>query len=230
MLRRPASSLRIIAGALLSAMTITSCGLEYLPSLVPPEHGVAEQGSFYFTASEDHDEIVFEGYELYYKLYRTDDETRLSENNLLTRQQLVSRGFLRLARDTDTAISRDLPLIEVDPACIGIAFQVSLTFPVAEEPYVTVFCPADEEPRYVRRGITYPPEEYFSEEYQRFADITEDDIGTTSDIRTQELYEDIERGEEVYLAMYALSYGRDFTDEFYSDAYYLSEIRLRLAF
>ena len=80
---------------------MSSCGLQVLPRLFPPSNPRAEEilQTFSFEEPQIVDNLVFKGYEIYYKFY---DKSAEGQKQLTSMQQLVSNGFIRLSSESET--------------------------------------------------------------------------------------------------------------------------------
>jgi hypothetical protein len=181
------------------ALMVSTCGLEYIPYLTPPELG-GEPLTFGTATGTD---PYFRGYEIYYKLY-PDAQAAAVDNSLQTELSLLNAGFLRLtAEPTGTGDPSRPPLIEVPPGIRDEPHIVTVEVLPCEEPSLTLSW--DPEEVGLRRGVTLTRDEDTTQPYQTFQQFDANDEDTPPDVwSVMEL-----PSPRVVIGLYALSYGFD---------------------
>lgn len=214
-LRRPLRA----AVLALAACAISGCGLpDARPELPPPTApDSSETGKQFSFSVPDSTAAPFLGIELYYRLAGVGSPPARPEPE--SRGDLLSRGFLRIASDTDRYPSPQLPLIAQPHA----GDRVIVDFGRVSETY-------GGEPFVLAGGVSLSLRRAVSDagnaEYKRFA--CDEFAGDDADIDlVQDQLADTEDCELVQLQLYALSYGR--TDAFpvYSEPVELGSINLQ---
>ncbi len=211
-------------GVLLAALvtTLTGCGLENLPYLVPPGDSTPASSStpIFTINNQATSESAFRGFEVYYKFYSSDQDT-LMENQKgltgITHDQIVTTyGFTRMCSqgtDSDQTLPYT-PLIDVDVADRNTDFPTILYFYYnSETPYADY---QGDTPRIIaiRRAAedTTGEKKTFDDENFEEGDSDLDNV-TWNTVTTDGL---------LYLVIYAFSYGvQDYSTALYSTARYL---------
>ncbi len=233
---------RLLVGLALAAALPCGCGIEDIPVLNPPQFFDANDSFDYFairiTESNDEgnlpeDKADFLGVEVYYKFYGYGSLGSI-QSGLATHSEVVNAGFRRLASTADRESLVEYPLIKVPEADRGERATITLDFsplqqyPTPGQPFLfavpdtTGLTIADTE---FRRGVVYPVDDTFKKFY------SDDDDGflpADADISTLGLAANTDH--EVYIALYALSYGIDnqrFTT-LYSRAVFLTSIQVTI--
>jgi len=217
-----------IIAALIILFT-SSCGLYDIITLNPPEfvRFSNAENYFIFRATGEYDSYYFRGFELYYKIYLQGSTV---DSDLLSLSELQSKGFKRIASDSDRINIISKPLIPIDSANHNDIFEITVDFiglvgtPLSE-PFaagVTVSPPVSFSVE-LRRGIADERTGH-ADEFKPFSVFEETDADISSDIWTAIFGDD-----NVTIALYALSYGkRDLIIDAYSIAVYLFEIDIKL--
>jgi len=210
-------------------LSTSSCGLYDIITLKPPEFvGFSDAEHYFkFRATGEYDSYYFRGFELYYKIYLTSETT---DSNLLSLSELQSKGFKRIASDSDRINIVSKPLIPLDSDNHDDTFDITVDFngldeAIPVEPFAAgeTVTPVVSFSVELRRGIADDRIEH-PDEFKPFSFFKEDDSDISSAIWTA-----IFGGGEVTIALYALSYGkRDLIIDVYSIAVYLFEIDIDL--
>lgn len=211
----------------------SSCGLDTIITLEPPEYVLHSDADnyFIFRATGEYDSFYFRGFELYYKIYLNDATT---DSDLLSLSELNTKGFKRIAAYSDLINNISKPLIPIDSANHDDTFEITVDFDGLEEAIPSEpFAAADDATATpsvlfsieLRRGIA-DERTGFEDQYKPFTVFEEDDSDISSEIWTA-----ISGGEDITLVIYALSYGkRDLIIDVYSIAVYLFEIDIKLPY
>lgn len=196
--------IRAVAGLAAAAFAFASCGLEVVPDLPTPKAPdtpasdltpVFQVVNNPTTVPSDWFFELKYGFELYYKFYTRD---QAKEESLADRNALIGAGYRRVA-SSGSLSAQVLPLIPIDPADQGSDFDVTLDFnqPVASEATYNVGDPAPVIG--VRRSVEHLGST------KTFA--KEDLAGTDEDVSAiWDRAKNVE-GDELHLAMYAMSFG-----------------------
>ncbi len=234
--------LKVALLAAASLLALTSCGIYQVVTIDSPEfrapfefiNPVQEIGSIAADA--------FLGFELYYKLLLPGSDTG-NYTGLLTREDLISRGFLRIAAPPtrDTFNGRiDRPLIKVPPADRGVPFAVAVSFnqtnnPPGLEPQAVpsatdtsgAALPVAIAAVTLHRGVPDNRVGAPSGQFKPFIyyDPGDTDINFTPPIWGSTYVSEFSNQMQMNILIYALSFGKDatFTDV-YSIATYLGEM------
>jgi len=220
----------IIAGLII--LFTSSCGLYTIITLEPPEFvgSFDAENYFIFRAAGDYDPYYFRGFEFYYKIYL---EGSIVDSNLLSLSELQSKGFKRIASDSDRINNISKPLIPLDSANYTDIFDIKVNFsgiepssfePMAENTGGTAAPPTTPFSIELRRGIAENRFGYDVDYYKPFSVFEGGDADIYSDI-----WDYISGNEDVTIALYALSYGkRELIIDVYSIAVYLGQIDIKL--
>lgn len=209
--------MRAAAGLAAAAIAFSSCGLENVPELPPPDapDALASDATPLFqvvnhptTVPSDWFFELKYGFELYYKFYTRD---QAKEENLADRDQLLSNGYRRVNNAVESLSAQVLPLISINVADQNTEFDVTLDFsqPVASEAQYNGIPSRIID---VRRGVEQLGEaKTFAKEDLDGADLDVSEIWATA----------VSDG-EIHLAMYAMTYGMyNFSSPLYSQPRYL---------
>ncbi len=226
-----------IIAALIILFT-SSCGLYDIITLKPPEFVGRDDIDNYFkfratgTVADPYDSYYFRGFELYYKIYLQGSTV---DSNLLSLSELQSKGFKRIASDSDRINIISKPLIPIDSANHDDTFEITVDFGGLEDiPITEPFAAADDAtvtPAFsfsihLRRGIAENRLGFDTDYYKPFSVFEKGDVG--KDISSA-IWTAIYGDDPVTIALYALSYGkRDLIIDVYSIAVYLFEIDIKL--
>ncbi len=201
---------------------MSGCGLEYLPYIHEPLQGTPSGGSFSFSSPQEVG-LLFEGYEIYYKLYVSGDPSLTTESDFTTVDALKAQGFHRVTSEGD--IDEDRPLVKVPLASRGVPHNVTIEFPeFGGQPSATVSWDAGNR-LFLRRGILFPLDEPGADRYQSFLDFSEADILLQPTDLSRDVWEDMQLAIQVKLALFVASYGRnELGGALYSEPVYLFTI------
>lgn len=212
-------------------LLLTACGLEIVPYLSPPDAQPPPSATeFSFRRTTENSEIgvdyQFEGFELYYRFYTTDETPNES---IIDRSGLLAAQFRRVCGGDDTPadlLSVNKPLIRVT---LPGAMIFTLKFGTNPSDASATSDPSEfttvlrREPRY---SSTHP-DTAVRDNFKSFAygfTTTDPYLEGDRDVGTA-IWGVISTGQpssSVRLALYVLSYGRqDYVTDLYSDAVYL---------
>jgi hypothetical protein len=213
--------------AALALAGLGACGLEYIPYIHEPLQGTPLGESFTFSSPPEVG-LLFEGYEVYYKLYSSTDEASLAaESAFSTVLSMKAKGFQRLTKEGD--VDEDLPLVEVPIAERGAAHSATVDFGDPAQPLLRVSWDTTH-PLALRRGIPFPIEELGADKYQSFSDFSEADTLLQPTDLSRGVWEDALLFRPVRLALFVASYGRDeLGGALYSEPVYLFRIDFYVA-
>lgn len=222
---------------LLAVLLLTGCGLPgnyYLEPPGPPTTPATPSNGEGFTLSTTSRAgdigATFFGYEYYYKCYSTDtaaySQTGFGADNQYT--DLVSAGFLLLCRGLNNTGSsadsspgnRAVPLLRFDTADVGSVFPVTMWINKGESPAELIALGVNAPASYLRyNSPSDATADFIAIELRRFvADATlcktfdsntnvpGNWVGTDADTSAAMLSELFDG--EIYITMYAVSYGR----------------------
>jgi hypothetical protein len=207
-----------------AALSIAGCGLESILLLYPPDGvnaGSSLSGTFQFRSTTDNNEPAFLGFEVYYRIYLGSE---IPPSYYESRDDLVANSYHRLNNPAlDSPGNTNPPLVFVDPADRGDIFDVAINFLVDLSIYpqltvtgatgLTTTTQIDTVRRSVGRSTP--------NEFQRFTEITSDDVSASNSDVTQAVFESVRDGIAVNINCFAVSFGNDFGTIVYSQPEWL---------
>lgn len=223
--QRPRTA-RGLLGAV-ALMGLAGCGLEYIPYIHEPVQGTPLGDTFAFSSPAEVG-LLFEGYEIFYKLYESEDDATLTtESAFSTVAAMKAKGFQRLTREGD--VYEDLPLVEVPLVQRSATHSVTIDFLDPGQPLLRVSWDTPN-PLSLRRGVPFPLEEPRAERYQGFSDFSEADTLLQPTDLSREVWDNALLFSPVRLALFVASYGRDeLGAALYSEPVYLFRIDFYVA-
>jgi len=235
-LRRATLAARALLVGATAVAGLHGCGLEATVSLNPPDYLLTDSLAAYFTIriDEDNDEDELRGIEFYYRFY---PDAVSVNGGLATYSELVGSGFRRLASVTDTVNLIVRPLLLIDPPSKkGLWSDIKVDFgplslPTPAEPEMSATPPPpDETPDEYEGGLILSAFHFrrgVSDLDLTFKSFLDDVYAATDQDIDNELGLVPGGPYEVYLALYALSFGKvDLTIDTYSRATFLLSVRL----
>ncbi|MBW8003941.1 MAG: hypothetical protein FVQ80_18420 [Planctomycetes bacterium] len=211
----------------ISLLFLSGCGLEDLLYLNPPENPVAHPGdkTFTFYKTLENSELEFRGFEIYYKFYTWD---QYPESNITDRTKFEGMGFKRLSSASDKKDNISRPLIFV-PILDRTTkdFTVTIEFESVPDHIITATASVPSQPIEVRRGVAYDASPYL-DYFKHFDQATHSAFESSDADVSPEVWTAIEGIDNIYLALYALSYGKkDLIEDVYSVPVYLGDIEVK---
>ena len=200
-----------------------SCGFEDLPYLYPPVVPVETNligNSFVFkNNSQNPDKPECQGYEFFYKIYNSVTVATVDKSIITQaiakyttdeiRARMLDIGYKRISMGISLESVQDTLLSVPDPA--DDSYNITLTFPVAEEPYIS--CPVNTP---INLIISRQPDIASSNVSFRSISLDDKDVANTNP------------GDYLYVQVYAIALGIRLTDfiNIYSTPAFLGILQL----
>ncbi len=208
---------------------VFGCGLVTIQILNSPQSGEFGDDvthTLTFAATEENNEVVFKGFELYYKFFGDfADISKDGDDNLESLGDLEKRDFYRASGPKDSVGNIDKPLIEIPRLYRGDDYVIKIDFsPLFSiekaDPLISSVDSGIVESFCIRRGIE---DSSASGEYKHFYELSPGD----KDLANIN-FDSTNNSENIYIAIYILSYGSDLENEYYSNPLYLGYRTLNL--
>ncbi|MDX9801031.1 MAG: hypothetical protein RBT69_06835 [Spirochaetia bacterium] len=177
------------------------CGLNDYPYLYAPEVSALFDGSsrqFKIYNRSDNDPDIFQGYELYYKFYKTGNftvENTNDQKNLFSVEEpepsdLANLGFKKINTVSDIKLKTPLPMIPIDSGDRDDSFEITIDFSTITSSNGVPFVDYNNINLY-RTAVDVPDERYKSFFYEDMS---------TSDLDVP--------GADVTISLFVFSYGK----------------------
>ena len=217
----------IPGAALASALLLSTCGLETVLTLAPPEFVATSDASDYFRIriTCDNDEPEFRGVEFYYKLYDSGAVIPDADINHQKYEDVVSAGFTRIASSDDEPGDISKPLIKVPVSSRGKESEITVA--LADIDDVKAIGVPKESGAYEEAGLPLRRTVIDGEgNYKAFNDFDEGDADISGLGLDQS---ELETGADVKMVLYTLSYGKEnLSTPAFSRAVYLENIEITI--
>jgi hypothetical protein len=207
---------------LLTVVLAAGCGLPQTYYLTPPATPTVwaspTRPYFEVISTTANGEPEFRGFELYYKCYRIGEAIENGFGETSQESNLRSVGFLPVCSSENDAspTGRSVPLILIDIPSRGLSFTVTVDFNV----------PASATYQYT--GHSVGVRRYVSDGAGACKTFESSKFEAT-DVDISRIFAGAQSDGEFYLAMYALSYGKqDLTTTIWSSPVYLGYVRISL--
>lgn len=242
--------LGLFLGGAAVLVALSGCGLESIPFIAGPIDDeidvVQETARITFTHNDtENDTDEFEGYDLYYKLYRDEeagcdegepcDEDRayiLDEPVRTGPNRLLGRSYLRMIYEPSPG---EIPNIPVSDILKSDEFDVTLDlFSGSDEAQIDVIASWGSDERALKRNVV--SEQTAANVYKSFLDVRDYDdededlqeLLDSEDDVVETTIEDVINNDNLYISVYALGFGTDpgSLQSLYSEPVFLGYVRI----